>query len=119
MSRTCSVRIERPNQKPLNLRTVAAIQGKIVKQGKRNELSRLFNRKRDKDEIDAWRHDLNRILHTFNVRSAGLFWQLPLRIPSQTELLIDNHAMLSDIHRVALEGQGGARDQQPSVSVPP
>ena len=84
--------------------------------GKRNVFSRLFHAKKDKDAIIIWRQDLNRILHIFNVRLVGLVWQ-SLRIASQTELLINNHAMLSNIHRLALEGQGGVGGQHHSVSV--
>ena len=54
----------------LNRRTVAEIQGKVVKRGKRNPVSRFLGSKNDKDAIAAWRQDLNRILHIFNVRSV-------------------------------------------------
>ena len=117
MSRTSHVCVERPTYKCLNRRTVAAIQTKIVKQGKRNVLFRLFHAKNDKDMVATWGHDLNRILHIFNVRSVSLVWQ-SLRTPSQTELLIDNNTMLSNLHRVALEGQGGVLTQPHSVSAP-
>ena len=43
---------------------------KIVKQGKRNAVSRHLHARNDKDKIAGWRLDLNRILHVFNVRSA-------------------------------------------------
>jgi hypothetical protein len=55
----------------LNRRTLAEIQGKVVKRGKRNHVSRLFHAKNDKEAIAAWRQDLNKILHIFNVRSVG------------------------------------------------
>jgi hypothetical protein len=45
---------------------------KIVKLGKRSTLSRLLRASDDKDVIAAWKQDLNRILHTFTVRSVGL-----------------------------------------------
>jgi hypothetical protein len=44
---------------------------KVVKNSKRNPVSRLFRAKNDEDAIAAWRQDLNRILHIFNVRSVG------------------------------------------------
>ena len=53
----------------LGLRAVAEIQKKIIKEGKRNVISRHLHAKNDKDKIAAWRLDLNRILHVFNVRS--------------------------------------------------
>ena len=43
------------------------MQGRIAKQGKRNVVSRHLHAKNDKERIAAWRLDLNRILHVFNV----------------------------------------------------
>jgi hypothetical protein len=60
-----------PLTRCFNRRTVAEIQGKVVKRGKRNQISRFLSSKNDKDAIAAWRQDLNRILHIFNVRSLG------------------------------------------------
>ena len=54
----------------LDRRTVEEIQGRIVEKGQRNLLSRLVHAKNDKDTIAAWKLDLNRILHVFNVSSA-------------------------------------------------
>ena len=53
----------------LKCRTVAGIHRKVVKQGKRNAAIRFFLAKGDKDKIVAWRQDLVRVLHVFNVRS--------------------------------------------------
>jgi hypothetical protein len=86
-----------------------------VKKDKRHTVSRLFHAKGDKDAIANWRQDLNRILQIFNVC---------LVIPSddryestfQTELLINNHTMLSDLHRNALTGQGGVDDHPVSTA---
>ena len=47
------------------------IQKKVVKQGKRNAASRLLHAWNDKKTIASWKLDLNRILHIFNVCSAG------------------------------------------------
>jgi len=77
---------------------VAEIQGKIIKQGKRNVLSRLAHAKSDKEAIAAWRSDLNRMLLMFNVRSV-VSVRLLLTINSQTELAINTHVTVSDIHR--------------------
>jgi hypothetical protein len=44
---------------------------KVVKEGKRNPISRFFRSKGDKDKIAVWRYDLVRVLHVFNVRSIG------------------------------------------------
>jgi hypothetical protein len=44
------------------------IQGRVVKQGKRNALYRFALSKTDKDKIAAWKQDFMRVLHVFNVR---------------------------------------------------
>ena len=47
---------------------MVTIQQEIVKQGKRNSVPPSFHAKNDKETIAAWRRDLDRILHIFNVR---------------------------------------------------
>ena len=42
-----------------------------MEQTGRNAASRIFHAKSDKGTIAAWRSDLDRILHVFNVRSTG------------------------------------------------
>jgi len=54
-----------------DLRTVADIQRKIIKQGKRNAVTQFFHAKNDKETIAAWRVDLNRMLLVFNVSSIA------------------------------------------------
>ena len=111
--------------------TVAEIQKKIIKQSGRNVTSRLLHAKNDKETIVAWKSDLNRILHVFNVRSATSVWLL-LTIYSQTKLamnthvivsdvrhgVVDTHTMVSDIHRnmVMVKSQEGNDDQRWLVS---
>ena len=51
-------------------RTVAEIQGKVIKRSGRHSISRFFHSRDDKDTITAWKSDLNRILIVFNVCSA-------------------------------------------------
>ena len=58
----------------LDRRTVAGIQEKIIEKGGRSLLSRLAHAKSDKETITAWKLDLNRILHVFNVRSVITVW---------------------------------------------
>ena len=101
----------------------------VIKQSKRNVLSRLFNAKDDKEAIAAWRLDLNRILHVFNVRSIASSPPL-LTIRFQTELAInthvavsgilqevtDTHNIVSDIQRTMGKQQQGADGTSPSVS---
>jgi len=109
---------------------VAEIQGKVIKRSGRGSVSRLFHAKSDKDAIAAWKLDLNRILHVFNVRTVA-YVQLLLTVHSQTELAINTHvivsdvhhgvadtrAMVSDMHRNMLNSQQGADDQYQSVSI--
>ena len=49
---------------------MAEIQRKVIKQSKRNAVSRIIHAANDKDAIAAWKLDLNRILQVFNVRSV-------------------------------------------------
>ena len=55
----------------LNHRTVEEIHERVTEKSKRNQLSRLFHARNDKETIGTWKLDLNRILHVFNVRSLG------------------------------------------------
>jgi hypothetical protein len=52
-------------------RTLAGIQRKVVKQSKRNSVIRFILAKGDKEKIAAWKQDLVRVLHVFNVCSIG------------------------------------------------
>ena len=80
---------------------MAEIEGNVVELGKRNVVSRLFHSKDDKERIAAWRLDLNRVLHVFNVRSITPLPTLLTTHP-QTELAINTHTAVSDIrHDVA------------------
>ena len=54
-------------QRCLDHRTVAEIQAKILKRSGRSTVSRFLHSRDDKDVIVAWKSDLNRILHVFNV----------------------------------------------------
>jgi len=46
------------------------IRQRIIKQGKRGVVPRLFHSKNDKEKIGAWKSDLNRVLLVFNVSFA-------------------------------------------------
>ena len=93
-----------------------------MKQSKRNVVSRLFQAKDDRDTIAAWRLDLNRILHVFNVRL--IISSPPLLILLfQTELAINTHVTVSDtrtivseIHRTIVNNQEGTNGSSRSVS---
>jgi hypothetical protein len=56
--------------KTLDRSTLAEIQRKIIRKGKRNAVTRLLHAKNDKETIAAWKLDLNKILLIFNVRSV-------------------------------------------------
>ena len=99
----------------LERRTVAEIRRKIIEKGGRGLLSRLFRAKNDKEDIAAWKLDLNRILHAFNVRSLP-FTRLLLTVPLQTELVINTHVVVSDIHRDVSRVRGEVGSQVHSVS---
>ena len=114
----------------LNRRTVAGIQEKVTEKCGRSRLSRLIHAKNDKDTIAAWTLDLGGILRVFNVSFVVPVQPLLLTVHSQTELIINTHvvvsdvhhgvvtthAMVSDIHRSILKGQEGTDDPQLSVS---
>ena len=75
MSKTKDAHVEQPTYQGPNRRTVAKIQKKIVKQEKRNRVSRVLRAKSDKDAIAAWGRDLHNILLIFNVGSVGHVWR--------------------------------------------
>ena len=52
----------------LDRRTVEEMEKKITKQSRRHKFFRIILSKCDKDDIVAWKSDLNRILNVFNVR---------------------------------------------------
>jgi hypothetical protein len=108
---------------------VAEFQRNIIKQEKRNMISRHFHAKSDKERIAAWKLDLVGILNIFNVRSIVPAWLL-LTLHSQTEFAInthvvvsdthalasDTHILVSDIHRNMAKGQEGSDGVDLSVS---
>jgi len=108
---------------------VGEIQERVIKQAKRNVISRHLHAQNDKEKIAAWKSDLNRILQVFNVRSIISVWLLLTR-RSQTELAINTHAivsglahnvtsahvMVSDIHRTVVGGREGTDGTSPPVS---
>ena len=101
--------------------TVAEIQRKIIKQGKRSAVSRFLRAKDDKDTIATWRSDLNGILLVFNVCFVTSVRPL-LTICFQTELAMnthvvvsDTHTIVSDIHRTIVKSQEGTNSGNPPV----
>jgi hypothetical protein len=101
---------------------LADIQRNVVKQGKRNGISRHLHAKNDKERIAAWKLDLGGILRVFNVRPVVSVW-LSLTVHSQTELAINTHVtvsnthvLVSDIHRTIVQVQEGDGGKNVSVS---
>jgi hypothetical protein len=137
------VNSEHSTDDALDRSTLAEIEMKI-ELGKRNAVSRLFHAKNDREMIAAWKSDLSRVLHIFNV-SFLISARLSLNVHSQTELAINTnvtvsdirrdvaathtvvsdvrndvtstHAIVSDIHRTITENQRGADGNNQSVSL--
>ena len=99
---------------------MAQIQRSAVEPNKRNPISRIFYANKDKATIAAWRSDLDRILHIFEVRSIVDSLVTPLMVHPQTELALHTNVAVSDIredvantrelvsdmHRTMLKDQG-------------
>jgi hypothetical protein len=85
------------------------IQWKVIKQTKRNAVSRLLHAKNDKEMITGWKAELNRILQLFTVCSA-VFTRPSLTVLFQAELVVNIHVNVSgirsDVSKI-LEGAGG------------
>jgi hypothetical protein len=93
---------------------VVKIQGKVVKQGKRNALHRFVLSKTDKDKIAGWKQDFIRVLHVFNVRSIGSVRHsfANLTAPFQTELAIDTNMTVTDTKTIAIDTKTVVTDTQ-------
>jgi hypothetical protein len=88
----------------LDRSTLAEIQRGIIKKGKRNVVSRLLHANIDKETIAAWTSDLSKILLVFNVSSVVVAWLL-LTVCYQTELALNTHTMVSDIHHIMMKSR--------------
>jgi hypothetical protein len=97
---------------------VTKIQGKVVKQGKRNGFHRFVVSKTDKDKITSWKQDLNRVLHVFNVRSIGSVGNsfANLAAAFQTELAIDTNMAVTDTKTIATDTKTIATDTKTVVT---
>ena len=101
----------------LDHRTLTEIQRKVVKQGKRHAASRFVLARSDKNKIAAWKQDLLRVLNVFNVGSIIYVGHSLICQPFRTELVIDIHEMVADMHPNVLTGQEGASSQGNSVGI--
>ena len=100
----------------LDRRTVTGIQEQVTEKCGRSRLSRLLHAKDDKDTIATWKLDLGGILHVFNVSFIVPVRPLLLTVHLQTELAMNTHTVVLDIHRNVLKSQEGTDDQHQSVS---
>jgi len=99
----------------LDHRTVAEIQKKIAKQSGRHQISRILHARIDKDVIAAWKSDLNRILNVQREFSMLLLWS-SLTAPLQTELAMNTHTIVADVHQNVLKIREDVGSQNPLVS---
>ena len=88
-------------------RTVAQIQRSAIEPDNRNLFSRILNPKKDKDAIAAWRSELDRIVHVFEVRSTVQSLLTLLIVHLQTELAIQTHVAVTDIREDVGDIRGG------------
>jgi hypothetical protein len=96
---------------------LAGVQRKVVKQGKRNSVVRFILAKGDKEKIAAWKQDLVRVLHIFNVCSIGFFGAFASSaVPIQTELAIDTNIVVTDTHVVVSDTRTVVADTHTMVA---
>ena len=108
---------------------MAEIQRSAVEPDKRNVIPRVFNPKKDKDTIAAWRSELERIVRVFEVRSTIHSLLTLLTVHLQTELAIHTHVavtgiredvgdireLVSDMHRTMSKDQEEADSREQMV----
>ena len=119
---------------------VAQIQRSVVEPDKRNIFSRILNPKKDKDAIAAWRSELDRIVHVFEVCSTVCSLPTLLTVHLQMELALhtnvavsnvredvghgvvvirediaNTHELVSDMHRTLLKSQEGVDGMNQTV----
>ena len=82
------------------------VQRDVIELGRRSTISRLLHAKSDSDTLAAWRSDLNRILHTFNMRRIS-YSPTPLTVCSWTALAINTQVAISDILRTIVKRRDG------------
>ena len=116
MSPTDDAYCTRFTHSALDRRTVSEIQRKIIEKRERNSLSQLVHARNDKETIATWRLDLIRILQVFNVRSAGSVSTVADAPPPQTELALNTHNIVSDIHQNMSRSHEDTGDKNQAVS---
>ena len=89
-------------------RTVAEIRNKVAKHSGRKTVSRLLHARNDKEAIAAWKSELNRVLVVFNVRSVCSCLVVANRPPLQTELIMNTHTIVADMHQNMQKTRGDA-----------
>jgi len=84
--------VGKPTHVALDRRIATEIQEAVTEKGRGSLLSRVFLVKSDKVTVTAWKLNLYRILHIFNVRSATFAWS-KLTIRFQTELVTNTNVV--------------------------
>ena len=75
------------------------MQKKFTKKGKRNQFTRLVQAKSDKDAINAWRQNLNTVLHLFSVRRILPRSRGPLTAPFQAKIVLNTNTIVTSMQR--------------------
>ena len=75
----------------------------MIKQSGRNAAFRFVHAKADGGTIAAWKLDLNRILHVFNVRLDVFTW-ISLIAPFQTKLAMNTNVAVAHMLEI-IDGQ--------------
>ena len=86
---------------------MAKIQRSAVEPDERSVISRVFDLKKDEDVIAAWRSELDRIVHVFEVRSTIHSLSTLLTVHLQIELALHTHVAVSNVHEDVGHIRGG------------
>ena len=92
------------------------MQRKITKQSGRHAVSRFLHARNDKEAIAGWKSDLNGILNVFNVRSVLSLLVAANCSPIQTELAMNTHTIVADMHHNVLKIREDIGNQNQEVS---
>ena len=101
---------------------MAQIQRSVAEPDTRNIFSRILNPNKDKEAIAAWRSELDRIVHVFEVCSTVRSLPTILTVHLQIELALhtnvaiaNTHELVSDMHRTLLKDKEGADSRNKTV----
>ena len=95
---------------------MAQIQRSVAEPDKRNIFSRILNPNKDKETIVAWRSDLDRIVHVFEVCSTIHSLPILLTVHLQRELALHTHIAVTDIREDVGDIRGGVGDIREDIA---